>query len=156
MAEFSTTFTEPSSTSKTELWYKNDTDGTLTQVFGVQSIPSIITPAEDITYRTLESGTEFALKGVRAFESIEVETIGYPEQFTALKVLADAGETLDWYVKLPDKFKSKDDSGPITIHWKGGLDVSISEIALDDTLKTMLKIGKSSVPDILKGLPTTP
>lgn len=154
MAETTQSLTAPSPTMKTELWYKSGTSGALTQIFGVQSIPSIITPSEDITYRTLESATEFALKGVRAYESIEIECLGYPEQFKALKTLADADDELDWYVKLPDTFKGKDELAAVTIHWKGGIDVSIAELALDDMIKTTIKIGKTSVPEIMAGLPT--
>lgn len=154
MAETSTTFSPPSVTMKTELWYKVGS-GTLTQVFGVQSIPSIITTAEDITYRTLESTTEFSLKGVRAYESIEIECIGYPEQFKTMKALGDADEMLDWYVKLPDSFKGTGDTKAVTVHWQGGLDVSLAEISLDDMIKTTIKIGKTTVPEIIDGLPTT-
>lgn len=151
MAEISKTFTAPSATIKTELWYKAK-EGTLTQVFGVQSIPSITPAKEDITYRTLESSTEFALSGVTPHESLEIECIGYPEQLKAIKLLEDAGD-LDWYVKLPDTFKTTGDTGAMTIHWKGDVSINLAEVALDDTIKTTIKIGKSTVPEIIDGLP---
>lgn len=150
MAEMSATFTAPSTTATTELWYKAKA-GTLTQVFGVQSIPPIETAAEDVTYRTLESRTEFADKGVRAFESIEIECIGYPEQYKAIKTLSETDEDVEWYVKLPDKFKNEEKA--ITLTWKGSVDISLAEVALDDMIKTTIKIGKSSVPKLIDGLP---
>lgn len=140
---------------KTELWYKSGGSGTLTQVFGVQGIPSVITQAEDITYRTVESTTEFSAKGVKAFESLEVECIAYPEQFTAMKALDDSGAELDWYQKLPDPFRESGGTKPITLHWKGSVGISLTEIVLDDMVKMMVKIGKSTVPEIIDGLPTT-
>ena len=147
MAEISTTLTPPSATMKTELWYKAST-GTLTQVFGVQSIPPVKTAAEDITYGSLESSSEFAVKGTRKFESIEVETILYKEQFKALTLLDEAEETLEWFVKTPANIG-------IILSWKGGIDVSMAEIAMDDMYKSTLKIGKVTVPVMLDEMPST-
>ena len=72
MAEENTMFTPPAATTKTELYYAEAEDTGLVQVFGNQSIPVIDSAPEDITYRTLESSTEFAVAGVKPFESIEI------------------------------------------------------------------------------------
>lgn len=144
-----TTFTPPQAATLTELYYATSETGTaLKQVFGVQAIPPAITAKEDITYRTLESDVEFSVKGVRPYESIEVECILFKEQFTEIKTLADAGDELWWFVKLPDALK-------MVIKWRGGVDISVSEIALDDMLKSVIKIGKTTVPVMLEALPTT-
>jgi viroplasmin and RNaseH domain-containing protein len=146
-----TTYTPPSASTLTELYYAQDNNGvpatTLTQIFGVQAIPPADTAKEDITYRTLESDTEFAVKGVKPYESIEVECIYYKEQYTALKTLADSNKELWWYVKLPE-------SQQTVYNWRGSIDVSMAEIALDDMLRCVIKIGKSTKPTVSDSLPS--
>lgn len=143
-----TTYTPPSAATLTELYYATEAAGTeMKQIFGVQSIPPVITAKEDITYRTLESATEFAVKGVRPYETIEVECMLYKEQYAEIKTLSDGDKELWWFVKLPDTQK-------MVLKWRGSVDISISEIALDDMLKTVIKIGKSTDPEVLEKLPT--
>lgn len=152
-AEQSPTLTPPVASVRTELWYAETEDTALKQVFGVQSIPSADTAPEDVTYRTLESGTEFAVSGVRPYESIEIELIYYKEQYTALKALN--GKELYWYAKLPDASAgSGAGAKPLVVKWRGSCNVSLAEIAQDDMIKCTLKIGKSSVPEDLEGLPS--
>lgn len=152
MAEVNPSLTPPVSTKQTELWYAAAEDTGLKQVFGVQGIPQIISAPEDVTYRTLESGTEFAVPGVRPYETIEVETIYYPEQHTELIALEKTGVAPWWYVKLPDSSAATGEK-PQVIKWRGALSVSIAELELDGTVKAMLTIGKSSVPETIDGLP---
>lgn len=154
MAQQSTEFTTPSATMLTELWYAQAEDTGLVQVFGNQSIPEIDTPPDDVVYRTLESDTEFGVPGVKAFAAIEVECLFYKEQFTTLKALADSGKELYWYVKLPDVTAgSGANAKPLVIKWKGAFRINIGEIALDDMIKTKLKIYKTEKPSIIEGLP---
>lgn len=154
MAKESNNFTAPAATMLTELWYAEKEDTGLVQVFGNQSIPEIDTPPDDITYRTLESDVEFGLPGVKAFSAIEVECLFYREQFTALRTLADAGKELYWYVKLPDSTAgSGANAKPLTIKWQGKFSITLGEIALDDMIKTKLKIYKATKPEIIEGLP---
>ena len=42
---------------------------------------------------------------------------------------------------------------PLVIKWKGGVKISLAQIDLDDMIKTTLKIYKSTVPQIIEGLP---
>lgn len=152
MATSNPALTPPSASVFTELWYASTEDSGLKQVFGVQSIPTIISPPEDITCRVLESDTEFAVQGVRPYETIEIETLYYRAQFDELKLLEGGNETPWWYVKLPDK--SAGSSGkPMVIKWQGSCSVSLAEIALDDMIRATLTIGKTSVPEIMSGLP---
>lgn len=156
MAKESTAFTPPAATMLTELWYAETEDTALVQVFGNQSIPEIDTPPDDITYRTLESDTEFGVPGVKAFAAIEVECLYYREQFTALKALADAGKEPWWYVNLPDVTAgSAANAKPMVIKWKGKFSITIGEIALDDMVKTKIKIYKATRPEIIEGLPSS-
>lgn len=141
-----TTYTPPAATVFTELYYSETETGELTQIFGVQAIPSPITAKEDITYRTLESEIEFAVKGVRPYEPIEVECIWFTEQYDALDDLAEADEELWYFVKLPDSQKT-------VFKWRGSIDISPAEIALDDMLRTVIKLGKSTKPTRLQTLP---
>ena len=153
MAQQNPEFTAPSATMLTELWYAEKEDTGLVQVFGNQSIPEIDTPPDDITYRTLESDTEFGVPGVKAFAAIEVECLFYKEQFTAMKALADAGKEPFWYVKLPDSTAGGASAKPLVIKWKGKFSINIGEIALDDMIKTKIKIYKATRPEIIEGLP---
>ena len=156
MAEFSTTLTPPVASATTELYYAETEDTDLKQIFGVQSIPAIISAPEDVTYRTLESRTEFATQGVRAYEAIEIELLYYKEQYTALAALESGGKVPYWYVKLPDASAGSGASAkPLVVKWQGSMSVSIAEVALDDMVKCTLKIGKSSVPETIDGLPDT-
>ena len=134
-----TTYTPPAATVYTELYYAETETGALTQIFGVQAIPSPITAKEDITYRTLESDLEFAVKGVRPYEPIELECIWFTEQYNALDDLAEADEELWFYLKFPASQKT-------VFKWRGSIDVAPAVIALDDMLKTMIKLGKSTKP----------
>ena len=72
MAQNDPSLTPPVASKFTELWYASTEDTSLKQVFGVQSIPTVISTSEDITYRTLESDTEFSVPGVRPYETIEL------------------------------------------------------------------------------------
>ena len=155
MAEVSSTLTPPVASVTTELYYAETEDTGLKQVFGVQSIPTIISAPEDITYRTLESRTEFAVQGVRAYETIEIELLYYKEQYSALAALEEAGNPIYWYVKLPDASAGSGASAkPLVVKWQGSVSVSLAEVALDDMVKCTLKIGKSSVPTTMDGLPS--
>lgn len=152
-AEESPTLSPPVASVHTELWYAETEDTSLEQIFGIQSIPSADTAPEDVTYRTLESATEFAVSGVKPFESMEIELIYYKQQYTKLKALN--GKELYWYTKLPDASAgSASGAKPLVIKWRGSCNVSMAEIALDDMIKCTLKIGKSSVPEDLEGLPS--
>ena len=152
-AESSPTLSPPVASVYTELWYAEEEDAGLKQIFGVQSIPTADTAPEDVTYRTLESGTEFAVQGVRPYESMEVELIYYAEQYKALKALN--GKELYWYTKLPDASGgTASGAKPLVVKWRGSCNVSLAEIAQDDMVKCTLKIGKSSVPEDLQGLPS--
>lgn len=157
MAQVSKTFTPPASTVGTELYYAVVEDTDLVQVFGNQSIPTVDTAPEDITYRTLESPIEFAVPGVQPFESIEIENMFYKEQFEAIKAVADTGKEPFWYIKLPDITGGTGAGAkPLCIKWRGAIKITFSEIALDDMIKTMLKVYKSTVPEFIEGLPTAP
>lgn len=155
MAQQSTSLTPPAATMLTELWYAQTEDTGLVQVFGNQTIPEIETPPDDVTYRTLESDTEYGVPGVRAFTAIEVEGLFYKEQFTTMRALAESNKELFWYVKLPDSTAgTAEGAKPIVIKWKGAFRIGIGEVALDDMVKTKMKIYKVTKPQIMEGLPT--
>lgn len=146
MAKFNPAFTPPVSTALTELWYSETETGAPTQIFGVQEIPRLNEPAEDITYRTLESDEEFATPGIKPYSSIEVPILLYKEQAAALEALD--GETLWWYVKYPESYG-------IIKKWKGRLKYSDDGFPLDDMCKAVLKIYKDSTPTKVTAMPTS-
>lgn len=156
MATYNPALTPPAATKFTELWYATEEDTDLKQVFGVQSIPVIVSAPEDITYRTLESDTEFSVDGVRPFENINIETLYYKEQQDELKALEKSKIIPWWYVKLPDiTAGTSAGAKPDVIKWRGTLAVALSEIPLDDMIRATLTIGKTTVPEIIDGLPGT-
>lgn len=143
MAEYNTAFTPPVATATTELYYAKTETEKPTQVFGVQGIPALTQPADDITYRTLESTEEFGAPGVKPFSAIEVTLLLYKEQYAAMKELS--GE-LYWYVKLPESYG-------IIVKWKGGFSFTLAGLDLDDMCKCTLKIYKSTKPEEVAALP---
>lgn len=146
MAQYNPSFTPPVATSTTELWYATTESGAATQVFGVQGIPRITSPADDITYRTLESTQEFGAPGTQAFESIEITLLLYKEQHEALKALDR--QSLWWYVKYPETYG-------IIMKWQGQMNYILESIDLDDMCKATLKIYKDTVPEEVETMPTT-
>lgn len=156
MATSNPALTPPAATKFTELWYATEEDTDLKQVFGVQSIPTIISAPEDITYRTLESDTEFSVSGVRPYETIEIETLYYKEQYDELKTVENSNAIPWWYVKLPDITAGTGAGAkPTVIKWRGTLATALSELALDDMVRSTLTIGKATVPETIDGLPST-
>lgn len=154
MAMSDPTLGTPSSDVGVELWYAETEDTGLKQIFGPQSIPVISAAKEDITYRVLESDEEFSVKGRRPRETIEIEMISQRAQHDTLKALADKDAQLWWYVKLPDSYTATGSSDPKVIKWKGSIDLTFSEIGLDDMLRDILTIGKTTKPEEINGLPS--
>lgn len=144
MAEFNPAYTEPTASPTTELYYATTEDTGLKQVFGVQGVPTPFGAPDDITYRTLESWSEFGVPGVSPFTAIEVSVVHYKEQYTTMEALNNTD--LWWYIKLPttNEFAAK---------WKGKFKISLSDIELDNMIMDTLKIYKSTTPEILTVLP---
>ena len=113
----------------------------------------ISAPKENVTWRTLESDEEYATKGRRPVETIEFTVISQRKQHDALKALADADKLLWWYVKLPESYTDEDSTAPKVIKWRGSLDITFAEIALDGMIQDTLTIGKATNPVELDGLP---
>ena len=154
MAKYNAEFTPPSATMLTELYYAETDTVAPTPVFGVQGIPEVDTPPDDITYRTLESDVEYGVPGVKPFSAIEVEILYYKEQYTALKALE--GKNLFWYVKLPDNTAGSTPAAKSLVKkWKGDFRITLAALELDDMVKCTLKIYKATAPeDLTTGLPT--
>ncbi len=149
MAKEPTSFTSPSTGILTEVYYATSETAAPIQIFGVQSVPQFLTAKDDVTYTALESDTEYATKGRRAYETMEMQTLYYPEQQAALETIAATDADVYYYVKLPTVGTA---TGKI-YSWKGSLDVSIDEID-DDMIYSVIKMGKSTVPAIVSSLPT--
>lgn len=146
MAEYNPSFTPPTATQTTELYYSETESGSATQVFGVQGIPALTQASEDITYRTLESKEEFGAPGIKPFSAIEVSLLLYKEQHTALKALD--GKTLWWYVKYPEDYG-------LIMKWQGKMSYNLDSIEMDDMCKSVLKIYKSTTPEEVETVPST-
>lgn len=144
MAKAPQNYSSPRTTALTELWYSTDGTAAAVQVFGVQGIPRLTAPPEDITYQTLESDEEFGAPGIKAFEAIEITLLYYKEQHAALKALD--GDELHWYVKLPG-------SDGIILHWRGTMSYILEGQELSDMLKSVIKIGKSTTVEEVSSIP---
>lgn len=155
MAKSDMTLGDPTSDVGVELYYAVTEDTGLTQVFGLQGIPVISAAKEDVTYRTLESDEEFAVKGRRPRETIEITLVSQRKQHDALKALANSDAFPWWYVKLPDSYTAAGESKPKVIKWKGSVDLTFAEISLDGMIQDTLTLGKSTIPEEIDGLPSS-
>lgn len=148
--------TQPQTSMETELWYADDAQGTnLKQIFKVQEIPTLSSAQEPQTYGCLESDEEYATKGTRKYESIEVPILFIEEQHDALKAIAESNKEVQWFVKLPDSTAAVDGK-PLTYTWKGSLGLGNDTIALDGVLQEKMTIYKSTPVEEIKGLPMPP
>lgn len=146
MAKYNPEYTAPSATQLSELYYATTESGAAKQIFGVQGIPRIQEPSEDITYRTLESDEEFGAPGIKPFSALEVTLLLYKEQHEQLKALD--GQTLWWYVKYPDEYG-------IIRKWQGKMAYILESLELDDMCKSVLKIYKATTPEEVSTIPAT-
>ena len=123
------------------------------QVAFVQSIPEFLKAPEGITYSALDIPDERQAEGRQKAESLEIEILFKEDQYDELKALQTAKTNGYWAIQLPESTASTTGK-PLTWYFTGTCFIGMSEIAIDDMLKSKLTIYRSSEITESKGFPT--
>lgn len=148
---------EPKTSTMTKLFHADTladliAEGTRKQVAFVQSIPEFLKAPEGITYSALDIPDERQAEGRQKAENLEIEILFKEDQYDELKALQTAKTNGYWAIQLPE---STSESGkPLTWYFTGTCYIGMSEIAIDDMLKSKLTIYRSSEIQESKGFPT--
>ena len=122
------------------------------QIAFVQSIPEFLKAPEGITYSALDIPDERQAEGRQKAESLEIEILFKEDQYDELKALQTAKTNGYWAIQLPE---STSEAGkPLTWYFTGTCFIGMSEIAIDDMLKSKITIYRSSEIKESKGFPT--
>lgn len=144
---------EPNTSTLTKLYYADTKEGERKQVGFVQSIPEFLTPPEAITYSALDIDDERQVKGRKKAENLEIEFLYRQEQYKEIKELEKNNTEVYWFIQLPEE-TAETTGKPLTWNFKGTCCVGMSEIALDDMLKSKLTIYRNSEIEETDGFPT--
>ena len=123
------------------------------QIAFVQSIPEFLKAPEGITYSALDIPDERQAEGRQKAESLEIEILFKEDQYDELKALQTAKTNGYWAIQLPESTASTTGK-PLTWYFTGTCFIGMSEIAIDDMLKSKLTIYRSSEITESKGFPT--
>lgn len=144
---------EPKSSTLTKLYYAETKTGERTQVGYVQSIPEFLTAPEPITYSALDIEDERQTAGRKKAENLEIEFLYRESQYDAIKAIETAKTEVYWFIQLPEE-TAETTGQPLTWNFKGTCFLGMSEIAIDDMLKSKLTIYRSSAIEESKGFPS--
>nr|DAP05678.1 MAG TPA: tail tube protein [Caudoviricetes sp.] len=149
---------DPKTSTMTKLFHADTledlkTQGTRKQVAFVQSIPEFLKAPEGITYSALDIPDERQAEGRQKAENLEIEILFKEDQYDELKALQTAKTNGYWAIQLPEDTAAQQGK-PLTWYFTGTCYVGMSEIALDDMLKSKLTIYRSSEIKESKGFPT--
>lgn len=144
---------DPKVSTLTKLFFGESKVGERTQVGFVQGIPAFLTPPEPITYSALDIDDERQAKGRKKAENLEIEFLYTEEQYKTIKELEKNDTEVNWFIQLPEE-TAVTEGKPLTWNFKGTCHVGMSEIAIDDMLKSKLTIYRSSEIEETDGFPT--
>lgn len=149
---------DPKTSTMTKLFHADSledlkAEGTRKQVAFVQSIPEFLKAPEGITYSALDIPDERQAEGRQKAENLEIEILFKEDQYDELKALQTAKTNGYWAIQLPEDTAAQKGK-PLTWYFTGTCYVGMSEIALDDMLKSKLTIYRSSEIKESKGFPT--
>lgn len=149
---------DPKTSTMTKLFHADTledlkTEGTRKQVAFVQSIPEFLKAPEGITYSALDIPDERQAEGRQKAENLEIEILFKEDQYDELKALQTAKTNGYWAIQLPEDTAAQQGK-PLTWYFTGTCYVGMSEIAIDDMLKSKLTIYRSSEIKESKGFPT--
>ncbi len=144
---------EPNSSTLTKLYYANTKGGERTQVGFIQSIPQFLTPPEAITYSALDIDDERQVKGRKKAENLEIEFLYTEAQYKEIKDLETNNTEVYWFIQLPEE-TAVTAGKPLTWNFKGTCCVGMSEIAIDDMLKSKLTIYRNTMVEETQGFPS--
>lgn len=125
------------------------------QIAFVQSIPEFMTPPEGITYSALDITDERQAEGRQKAENMEIEFLYTEAQYDELKAIEKAKTNGYWAIQLPES-TAKEAGKPLTWYFQGTCFVGMSEIAIDDMLKSKVTIYRSSAIEESKGFAGIP
>ncbi len=149
---------DPKTSTMTKLFHADTledlkAEGTRKQVAFVQSIPEFLKAPEGITYSALDIPDERQAEGRQKAENLEIEILFKEDQYDELKALQTAKTNGYWAIQLPEDTAAQQGK-PLTWYFTGTCYVGMSEIAIDDMLKSKLTIYRSSEIKESKGFPT--
>ena len=148
---------EPKASTLTKLFHADTladlkTEAKRKQIAFVQSIPEFLKAPEGITYSALDIPDERQAEGRQKAENLEIEILFKEDQYDELKAVQTAKTNGYWAIQLPE---STSEAGkPLTWYFTGTCYIGMSEIAIDDMLKSKLTIYRSSEIQESKGFPT--
>lgn len=143
---------EPKTSTLTKVYYSDTETGEKQQIALVQSIPEFLIAPEAITYSALDIEDERQAEGRKKSEPIEIEFLYTEEQYDELKEIETAKTNGYWFIQLPESTAVTEDK-PLTWSFTGTCFVGMSEIAVDDMLKSKVTIYRSSAVKETKGFP---
>lgn len=143
----------PKASTLTKIYYADTKNGERTQIGYVQSIPEFLTPPEAITYSALDIDDERQVKGRKKAESLEIEFLYRESQYKQIKQLETDNTEVYWFIQLPEE-TAETEGNPLTWNFKGTCCIGMSEIAVDDMLKSKLTIYRNSEIEETEGFPT--
>lgn len=148
---------DPKTSTMTKLFHADtladlQSDVKRKQIAFVQSIPEFLKAPEGITYSALDIPDERQAEGRQKAENLEIEILFKEDQYDELKAVQTKKTNGYWAIQLPE---STSESGkPLTWYFTGTCYIGMSEIAIDDMLKSKLTIYRSSEITESKGFPT--
>ena len=147
----------PKTSTMTKLFHADtladlQSDAKRKQIAFVQSIPEFLKAPEGITYSALDIPDERQAEGRQKAENLEIEILFKEDQYDELKALQTAKTNGYWAIQLPEDTSSS--GKPLTWYFTGTCYIGMSEIAIDDMLKSKLTIYRSSEIKESKGFPT--
>ena len=149
---------EPKTSTMTKLFHADTLEDLKSaskrkQIAFVQSIPEFLKAPEGVTYSALDIPDERMAEGRQNAENLEIEILFKEDQYDELKAVQTAKTNGYWAIQLPESTASESGK-PLTWYFTGTCFVGMSEIALDDMLKSKLTIYRSSEIQESKGFPT--
>lgn len=149
---------DPKTSTLTKLFHADTladliNSGKRKQIAFVQSIPEFLKAPEGVTYSALDIPDERQAEGRQKAESLEIEILFKEDQYDELKALQTAKTNGYWAIQLPESTASTTGK-PLTWYFTGTCFIGMSEIAIDDMLKSKITIYRSSEIKESKGFPT--
>lgn len=142
---------EPRTSTMSKVFHSDTLEGDKKQVAFVQAIPEFLKAPEGVTYSALDIPDERQAEGRQKAENIEIEYLFTEEQYDELKAIEKAKTNGYWFIQLPAETSSE--NKPLTWYFRATCFVGMSEIAIDDMLKSKVTLYRSSSIEESKGFP---
>lgn len=144
---------DPRTSTLTKIFYGETLEGERKQVALIQSIPEFLMAPEPITYSALDIDDERQVEGRKKAETMEIEFLFTEEQYDELKTIEKSKANVCWFIQLPEE-TATEAGKPLTWCFNATCFVGMSEIAIDDMLKSKVTLYRNSAVEESKGFPT--